>query len=81
MFVDGFFPASNVIKQFTNFRNKLELLSLASLSRPDKYNILVGKERSLPESGAPERYFTWVGTGLTVTYIRIGWKGLLVTKM
>ncbi len=34
----------------------------------------VGKARSLPECGAPERYFTWVGTGLTykVTNIRLG---------
>jgi hypothetical protein len=27
--------------------------------------MLVGKSRSLPQSGAPERYFTWVGSSLT----------------
>ncbi len=52
-------------KNFTvviyRFRNKLECLSLASLSSL----VFVGEARSLPQSGAPERSITRVGSSLT----------------
>jgi len=37
--------------------------------------MFVGKARRLPQSGAPERRFTQLGSGLPVN-IRLGWKGL-----
>jgi len=41
--------------------------------------VFAGKARSLPYSGAPERFFTWVGPAL-LAKIRLGWKGLSGTN-
>jgi hypothetical protein len=55
-------PVPNVINlffQFTNIHNKLEILVS---SKPIQSSLMfVGKARGLPQSGAAERCFTWVG--------------------
>ncbi len=48
--------------QFTDFHNKLVFVP----GKPfQPYLMFAGKARSLPQSGAPEKSFTWVGSGLT----------------
>ncbi len=66
------------------FCNKLECLSLA---KPLQLRLMfVGKARGLPQSGTPERCFTWVGSGLTrknKDYVREACEGQtlqLITK-
>jgi len=41
--------------------------------------MFAGEARSLPYSGAPERCFTQVGSGLTAN-IRLGWKSFSGTN-
>ncbi len=41
--------------------------------------MFVGKTMSLPQSGAPERYFTKVGYGPTANF-RLVWNGLAGTN-
>jgi hypothetical protein len=68
---------ANLIKHFTSvtydFRNKIECLFLAGLSR------LVGKARSQPSSVSLEREFTRVVPALQ-TNNRLGWTGYLGTN-
>jgi hypothetical protein len=57
-----------------NFRNGLTFV----LDRPDKPNlILVGKAKSLPKSGAHEKFFTWIGTSLLAN-LRLEWEGFFL---
>jgi hypothetical protein len=63
----GSWPGHSIIKTFYG-RNLIILLSYISVfrGRPFQFSLtFVGKARSLPWSGAPERCFTKVGAGLT----------------
>jgi hypothetical protein len=66
----------NVIKITTVIYawNKIECLSVASLSLPSQ--MFVGKTRSLSQSGAPGKCFTKA----LLANIRLGWKGLAGLK-
>jgi hypothetical protein len=65
--VSHFHPGANPIKLFlavNKIRNKLECLSLAS--KPFQPSLMfLCNARNLSLSGAPERFFTWVGPGLS----------------
>ncbi len=68
-------PGANVIKlligrNFSDSRNKLECLSLASFFQPSL--IFVGEARSLPYSAAPKIFI--VQAPALPANIRLGWK-------
>ncbi len=68
-------PGANVIKllfarNFSDFRNKVECLSLESFFQPSL--MFVGEARSLPYNGAPESFI--VQAPALPANIRLGWK-------
>jgi hypothetical protein len=60
-------PVANVIKLFAAVSYDFSLKARGFVpGKPFQPSLIfVVKARSLPKSGAPERQFTWVGSGLT----------------